>query len=60
MIKDFIKSIFGSVSEARENRKKTAINIAITDELLQMDGEDKWFLNICREKSGEKECLPDD
>ena len=58
----WVKSLFGlnKIHEAKQLRTETCKNIEEVKRLLQIDGEDEWFLNQCRSKKGEKECYPDD
>jgi hypothetical protein len=62
MIKSWFKSALGitALEEIRAYRVKAARDIEETQKLLEtgIDGEGKWFLNVCAEKQGEKECYP--
>ena len=49
------------IRESRAMRKRAGENIDATNKLLNLDGEDRWMLKVCKsDKRGEEECLPHD
>jgi hypothetical protein len=62
VIKSWIKSALGitALEEIRAYRVKAAKDIEETQKLLEtgIDGEGNWFINVCTDKKGEKECYP--
>ena len=49
------------IRESRAMRIRTGDNIDATNKMLNLDGEDKWMLKVCKsDKKGGQECLPND
>ena len=63
MIKNWLKSVLGiyAIEETKQMRARIEKDIKEINHLLTLNGEEGWFLNMCRKpKNREKECLPND
>ena len=49
------------LQESKQMRKQTGENISASNVMLQLNGEERWMLKMCKEnKDGKEECLPND
>ena len=61
---NFVKSLARKIlsldllEESKNMQKIAEKNIKATNTMLQMNGEERWMLKMCKDEGGKDECYP--